>query len=109
MYMLPFLAWVVVVVLKFIFWRQIAKNLAQIYGWKVLIKIDICTNNIETKKYDMGIIHQFWANTTPNHHTLNTCNRCKNQPDGSQADVFPHKQHEHRRHGTQMKYMADIA
>ena len=29
-------------------------------------------------------------------------------PDGSQAGLFPHKQHGHRRHETQMEYMPDI-
>ena len=51
----------------------------------------------------LGIIYQFRANTPLNPHTLNTL-----QPDGSQTDLFPHKQHEYRRHGTQMEYMPDI-
>ena len=61
--------------------------------------------NVTTR---LGIIYQFRANTPPNLHTCNTRNRCKNQPDGSQTDLFPHKQHEYRRHGTQMEYMPDI-
>ena len=42
----------------------------------------------------------------PTHSIL--CDRCKKQPDGSQTDSFPHKQHEQRRHGTQMEHMLDI-
>ena len=80
---------------------------------KALIKIDICTNNIETKmcksKYLIGDYLPLSSKhpTQPPTSSI-SCNRCKNQPDGSKTDLLPHKQHEYRRHGTQMEHMPDI-
>ena len=56
----------------------------------------------------LGIIYNFEQTPYSTPTPLIPRNRRKNQPDGSQTDLFPHKQHEYRRHGTQMEYMPDI-